>query len=55
MTVPGRAYLEDKLCAGYDGIDGVWSVPIMVFKSEKVSLRLLWARENGHLARPSRG
>jgi hypothetical protein len=43
------SYLEDELGAGYDGIDSIWSVPVVVFESEKVSLPLLGTRENGHL------
>ena len=43
----GAHYLEDKLGAGYDGIDGFLSGPIVAFESENVSL--LGARENGHL------
>jgi hypothetical protein len=40
-------YLEDKLGAGYDGIDGILSVPVVGFEREKVSL--LGTGEDGHL------
>ena len=40
-------YIEDKLGTGYDRIDSILSVPIVVFKSEKVSL--MGTRENGRL------
>jgi hypothetical protein len=42
------SYLEDELGAGYDGIDGIWGVPVMIFESENVS-PLLQTRENRHL------